>query len=85
MHQRRLIKGAPHEAGSVVEVTEKIGLQLINMGKAQPHDDDAAEEKGSRCRSDHEKRCTIVEARSEEESKINGGRERGRQGDIPRC
>ena len=31
-----LIQGVPHEACSVVEVSEKIGLQLINIGKAQP-------------------------------------------------
>ena len=37
-----LIQGVPHEAGAVVEVSEKIGLQLINIGKAQPHGDDDA-------------------------------------------
>jgi hypothetical protein len=40
-----LIQGTAYEAGSVVEVTEKIALQLINMGKAQPDGDDAAEKK----------------------------------------
>lgn len=34
-----LIKGAPYQAGDVVDLEQHEALDLINMGKAQPADD----------------------------------------------
>jgi len=39
-----LIQGQPYEAGAVVEVSEKIGMQLVNIGKAQPYEKAPAKE-----------------------------------------
>lgn len=34
-----MVQGKTAEAGTIVDLPENIGLDLINIGKAQPHDD----------------------------------------------
>lgn len=34
-----IIKGQPYEAGDILTVEQHEGLDLINMGKAQPYDE----------------------------------------------
>ena len=34
-----MVQGKTAEAGTIVDLPENIGLDLVNIGKAQPHDD----------------------------------------------
>jgi hypothetical protein len=34
-----MVQGKTAEAGTVVELPDNVGLDLINIGKGQPHDD----------------------------------------------
>jgi len=34
-----MVQGKTAEAGTIVELPENIGLDLVNIGKAQPHDE----------------------------------------------
>jgi len=34
-----MVQGKTAEAGTIVDLPENIGLDLVNIGKAQPHDE----------------------------------------------
>ena len=34
-----MVQGKTAEAGSIVDLPDNIGLDLVNIGKAQPHDE----------------------------------------------